>query len=50
MGEDGSADFKYVLEAAREIGQQMSHDMIVVNKSTVPVGTAEKVKKLLKKN
>ncbi|MGF7118937.1 UDP-glucose dehydrogenase family protein [Methanobacterium oryzae] len=44
MGEDGSADLQYVLSAAQEIGQKMSHDMIVVNKSTVPVGTAEKVK------
>ncbi len=44
MGEDGSADLKYVLSAAQEIGQMMSHDMIVVNKSTVPVGTADKVK------
>lgn len=47
MGEDGSADLQYVLEAAREIGQKMSHDMIVVNKSTVPVGTAQKVKKTI---
>jgi len=44
MGEDGSADLQYVLAAAKEIGQVMSHDLIVVNKSTVPVGTAAKVK------
>ncbi len=49
MGEDGSADLQYVLDAAKEIGQKMSHDMIVVNKSTVPVGTAEKVKKTINK-
>lgn len=47
MGEDGSADLQYVLAAAKEIGQIMSHDMIVVNKSTVPVGTADKVKKTI---
>ena len=44
MAEDGSADLQYVLEAAHEIGQKVSHDLIVVNKSTVPVGTADKVK------
>lgn len=48
MGEDGSADMKYVLAAAEEIGQKMSNDMIVVNKSTVPVGTAGRVKKIIK--
>ncbi len=47
MGEDGSADLKYVLEAAKEIGQIMSNDLIVVDKSTVPVGTAAKVKKVI---
>ena len=47
MGEDGSADLQYVLAAAKEIGQIMSHDMIVVDKSTVPVGTAAKVKKTI---
>lgn len=47
MGEDGSADLQYVLAAAKEIGQKMSHDMIVVDKSTVPVGTAEKVRKTI---
>ena len=47
MGEDGSADLKYVLEAAKEIGQKVSHDLIVVNKSTVPVGTAKKVKRTI---
>lgn len=48
MGENGSADLKHVLEAAREIGQKMHHDLIVVDKSTVPVGTAHKVKKTIK--
>lgn len=47
MGEDGSADLQYVLDAAREIGYEMSHDMIVVNKSTVPVGTAERVRETI---
>ncbi|MBR5968911.1 MAG: UDP-glucose/GDP-mannose dehydrogenase family protein [Lachnospiraceae bacterium] len=44
MGEDGSADLQYVLVAAKEIGANMKHHMCVVNKSTVPVGTAVKVK------
>ncbi|AEG18599.1 UDP-glucose dehydrogenase family protein [Methanobacterium paludis] len=47
MGEDGCANLEYVLEAAKEIGNLMSHDMIVVDKSTVPVGTADKVKKTI---
>lgn len=47
MGEDGSADLQHVYGAAREIGQLMNHDLIVVNKSTVPVGTAEKVKEII---
>tara|TARA_R110000751_G_scaffold210384_1_gene314108 strand:+ start:19324 stop:20658 length:1335 start_codon:yes stop_codon:yes gene_type:complete len=44
MGDDGSADLKYVLQVAREIGKHMAHSLIVVDKSTVPVGTADKVK------
>ncbi|MEE4001076.1 UDP-glucose/GDP-mannose dehydrogenase family protein [Tenacibaculum sp. FZY0031] len=44
MGEDGSADLQYVLTVAKEIGQKMNHRLIVVDKSTVPVGTADKVK------
>ncbi|MBD5544067.1 MAG: UDP-glucose/GDP-mannose dehydrogenase family protein [Lachnospiraceae bacterium] len=44
MGEDGSADLHYVLEVAKSIGRGMQHHMYVVDKSTVPVGTAEKVK------
>lgn len=43
-GEDGSADLKYVLAVAREVGQHMEDYMVVVTKSTVPVGTAKKVK------
>ncbi|GGG42667.1 UDP-glucose 6-dehydrogenase [Croceivirga lutea] len=44
MGEDGSADLQYVLKVAEQIGQHMSHPLVVVDKSTVPVGTADKVK------
>lgn len=43
MGDDGSADLKYVLQVAKEIGQHMTHPLIIVDKSTVPVGTADKV-------
>jgi len=42
-GEDGSADLQYVLAAARAIGQHMDEYKVVVDKSTVPVGTAKKV-------
>ena len=42
--EDGSADLKYVLEVARTIGRNMQKYVLVVTKSTVPVGTAQKVK------
>lgn len=42
--EDGSADLQYVLGVAREIGKYMNQYMVVVTKSTVPVGTAKKVK------
>lgn len=42
--EDGSADLKYVLEVAHTIGRNMSKYVLVVTKSTVPVGTAQKVK------
>ena len=47
MGEDGSADLQYVREVAKEIGQTITHDMIVVDKSTVPVGTADEVKNII---
>jgi UDPglucose 6-dehydrogenase len=43
-GEDGSADLKHVLTVARDIGRHMNGPKIVVTKSTVPVGTAEKVR------
>ena len=43
-GEDGSADLKYVLAVATEIGANMKDYMVVITKSTVPVGTAEKVR------
>lgn len=42
--EDGSADLRYVLDVARTIGQHLSKHVVVVTKSTVPVGTARKVK------
>lgn len=42
--EDGSADLKYVLQVARTIGQNLNKYMVVVTKSTVPVGTARKVR------
>lgn len=45
--EDGSADLQYVLAVASEIGKHMEHYMVIVNKSTVPVGTAKKVKEVI---
>lgn len=42
-GEDGSADLQYVVAVAKTIGQRMDSYKVVVNKSTVPIGTAEKV-------
>lgn len=47
MGEDGSADLQYVLSVAKSIGTDMKHHMYVVDKSTVPVGTAVKVKETI---
>jgi UDPglucose 6-dehydrogenase len=44
MGDDGSADLKYVLQVAQSIGENMQHHLVIVDKSTVPVGTADKVK------
>ena len=46
-GDDGSADLKYVLQVAREVGQNINDYVLMVTKSTVPVGTAEKVRKAL---
>lgn len=43
-GEDGSADLQYVLAVAKEIGRNLKEYAIIVDKSTVPVGTADKVK------
>ena len=45
--EDGSADLKYVLEVARTVGRNMNKYLILVTKSTVPVGTAKKVKQAI---
>ena len=44
MGDDGSADLQYVLSVAQQIGEIMQGELIVVGKSTVPVGTADKVR------
>jgi UDPglucose 6-dehydrogenase len=49
MGDDGSADLQYVLAVAKSIGQSMQKRLIVVDKSTVPVGTADKVKSTIQK-
>lgn len=49
-GEDGSADLKYVLGVAEEIGKLLTDYKIIVNKSTVPVGTAKKVYDAIRKN
>ena len=46
--EDGSADLKYVLQVAEDVGKHMNDYVLMVTKSTVPVGTAEKVRKTLK--
>jgi len=43
-GEDGSADLKHVLNVARQIGQVMTSHIVIATKSTVPVGTAEKIR------
>ena len=45
--EDGSADLKYVLEVAHTVGKNMNKYLILVTKSTVPVGTAQKVKQAI---
>ncbi len=46
-GEDGSADLSYVLKVANDIGEMMTDYKVVVNKSTVPVGTADKVRETI---
>src|SRR5574344_1139999 len=45
--EDGSADLKYVLDVAKEVGENINTYCLIVTKSTVPVGTAQKVKKAI---
>ena len=49
-GEDGSADLKYVLDVATQIGKMIKDYKVVVDKSTVPVGTAERVKAAIAEN
>ena len=49
-GEDGSADLKYVLGVADQLGRIMKDYKVIVDKSTVPVGTADKVKVAIAKN
>ena len=49
MGDDGSADLQYVLAVAKSIGKSMQKRLIVVDKSTVPVGTADQVKATIQK-
>jgi UDPglucose 6-dehydrogenase len=49
MGDDGSADLKHVLSVAKSIGKLIQKRLIVVDKSTVPVGTADKVKSVIQK-
>jgi len=49
-GEDGSADLKYVLGVAKDLGKLIEDYVVVVDKSTVPVGTAEKVQKAIAEN
>ena len=49
MGDDGAADLQYVLAVAKSIGKSMTKELIVVDKSTVPVGTADKVKATIQK-
>lgn len=49
QGEDGSADLKYVCNVAKEIGKAINGYKVIVDKSTVPVGTAEKVTEIIKK-
>ncbi len=50
QGDDGEADLSYVFQAAEDIGRYINKYTVVVDKSTVPVGTAEKVKEVIKKS
>lgn len=47
MGDNGEADMRYVHEVARTIGQHLNSYKIIVNKSTVPVGTGEQVRQII---
>jgi len=49
-GEDGSADLQYVLKVAKDLGPLLEHYTIIVDKSTVPVGTAERVSSEIARN
>ena len=49
-GEDGSADLKYILKVADDLGHILDHYAVIIDKSTVPVGTAEKVHAAIVKN
>lgn len=50
QGEDGQADLKYVYEVAKSIGQSINDYKVIVDKSTVPVGTADAVSKIIKEH
>lgn len=50
MGDDGSADLRSVEAAARSIGQTLQHEIVIVDKSTVPVGTGDIVSKIVSDN
>src|SRR4029450_1914242 len=49
QGEDGAADLQHVLGVARDIGKAMDGYKVIVNKSTLPVGTAEKVRAVVRR-
>ena len=49
QGEDGSADLKYVLEVARQVARAMNGYKVIVDKSTVPVGTSERVREVVRR-
>ena len=49
-GENGSADLKYILQVAEDLGPKLENYVVIVDKSTVPVGTAEKVNDVIAKN
>lgn len=49
QGEDGSADLQHVLDVAAQVGRAMNGYKVIVNKSTVPVGTAERVREIVRR-